>query len=80
MTQQLRALSALPVVLSSIPSKHMVAHTHLQWDALFWCLKTATVYSYTLNKQTNKQILNFSLGENQTHQGFPEEERPRGQL
>jgi hypothetical protein len=29
MTQQLRALTALPEVLSSIPSNHMVAHNHL---------------------------------------------------
>jgi hypothetical protein len=29
MPQQLRALTALPEVLSSIPSKQMVAHNHL---------------------------------------------------
>ena len=29
MAQQLRALVALSEVLSSIPSNHMVAHTHL---------------------------------------------------
>jgi hypothetical protein len=29
MAQQLRALTALPKVLSSIPSNHMVAHNHL---------------------------------------------------
>jgi hypothetical protein len=29
MTQQLRELAALPEVLSSIPSHHMVAHNHL---------------------------------------------------
>jgi hypothetical protein len=29
MAQQLRALVALPEVLSSIPSNHMVAHNHL---------------------------------------------------
>jgi hypothetical protein len=29
MTQQLRALTALPEVLSSNPSNHMVAHNHL---------------------------------------------------
>jgi hypothetical protein len=29
MTQWLRALTALPEVLSSIPSNHMVAHNHL---------------------------------------------------
>jgi hypothetical protein len=29
MAQQLRALTALPEVLSSIPNNHMVAHNHL---------------------------------------------------
>jgi hypothetical protein len=29
MAQGLRALTAPPVVLSSIPSNHMVAHNHL---------------------------------------------------
>jgi hypothetical protein len=29
MAQQLRALAALPEVLSSIPSNHMVAYNHL---------------------------------------------------
>jgi hypothetical protein len=29
MAQKLRALTALPEVLSSIPSNHMVAHNHL---------------------------------------------------
>jgi hypothetical protein len=29
MTPQIRALTALPKVLSSIPSNHMVAHNHL---------------------------------------------------
>jgi len=29
MAQRLRALTALPKVLSSIPSNHMVAHNHL---------------------------------------------------
>jgi hypothetical protein len=34
MAQQLRALTALPEVLSSIPSNHMVPHNHLQWDLM----------------------------------------------
>jgi hypothetical protein len=34
MAQQLRALTPLPDVLSSIPSNHMVAHNHLQWGLL----------------------------------------------
>jgi hypothetical protein len=29
MAQQLRALTALPKVVSSIPSNHVVAHNHL---------------------------------------------------
>jgi hypothetical protein len=32
MAQRLRALSALPEVLSSNSSNHMVAHNHPQWD------------------------------------------------
>jgi hypothetical protein len=28
----LKALTVLPEALSSIPSNHMVAHNHLQWD------------------------------------------------
>jgi hypothetical protein len=34
MAQRLRALSALPEVLSSSPSNHMVAHNHLLWDPM----------------------------------------------
>jgi hypothetical protein len=34
MAQWLRALTALPEVLSSIPSNHMVAHNHLQLDPM----------------------------------------------
>ena len=34
MAQQLRAPTALPKVLNSIPSNHMVAHNHLQWDLM----------------------------------------------
>jgi hypothetical protein len=34
MAQLLRALTALPVVLSSNPSNHMVAHNHLSWDLM----------------------------------------------
>jgi hypothetical protein len=32
--QRLRALTALPDVLSSIPSNHMVAHNHMYWDLM----------------------------------------------
>jgi hypothetical protein len=34
MAQQLRARTTLPEVLSSIPSNHMVAYNHLQWDLM----------------------------------------------
>ena len=34
MAPQLRELAVLPEVLSSIPSNHMVAHNHLQWDLM----------------------------------------------
>jgi hypothetical protein len=34
MAQQIRALTALLEVLSSIPSIHMVAHSHLLWDLM----------------------------------------------
>jgi hypothetical protein len=34
MVQWLRALTALPEVLSSIPSNHMMAHNHLKWDPM----------------------------------------------
>jgi hypothetical protein len=32
MAQRLRALTALLKVPGSIPSNHMVAHNHLEWD------------------------------------------------
>jgi len=34
MAQRVRALTALPEVLSSNPSNHMVAHSHLKWDPM----------------------------------------------
>ena len=34
MAQWLRALTALPEVLSSIPSNHKVSHSHLEWDLM----------------------------------------------
>jgi hypothetical protein len=34
MAQWLRALIALPEVLSSNPSNHMVSHNHLKWDLM----------------------------------------------
>jgi hypothetical protein len=34
MAQWLRALAALPEILSSIPNNHMLAHNHLSWDLM----------------------------------------------
>jgi hypothetical protein len=34
MAQRLRVPTALPEVLNSIPSNHMVAHNHLQWGLM----------------------------------------------
>ena len=34
MAQWLKALTALLEVLSSVPSNHMVAHNHLEWDLM----------------------------------------------
>ena len=34
MAERLRALTALPEDLNSIPSNHMVAHNHLLWDPM----------------------------------------------
>jgi hypothetical protein len=34
MAQSLRALTALPEVLNSIPSNHMRAHNPQQWDLM----------------------------------------------
>ena len=49
MAQQLRALTALPEVLSLSPSNHMVAHNcNGIGHPLLVCLKTATVYLYNL--------------------------------
>ena len=34
MAQQLRALTVLPELLSSIPNNPMVAHNHLEWGQM----------------------------------------------
>jgi hypothetical protein len=34
MAQRLGALTVLPMMLSSNPSNHMVAHNHLKWDPM----------------------------------------------
>jgi hypothetical protein len=50
MAQQLRALAVLPEVLSSIPSNHMVAHNHLQWDLIPSSGVSRDINVLTLNK------------------------------
>jgi len=63
MAQWLRALASFLEVLSSIPSNHMVAHSHLQWDLMpFSCMSEESNSVLThikkqqklMNKQTNK--------------------------
>ena len=59
MAQQLRALAALPEVLSSISNNHVVAHNHLSWDLMPSSGVSEdndrTVYSHTYNKQIFKK-------------------------
>jgi hypothetical protein len=50
MAQQLRALTALPEVLSSIPSNHMVAHNHLYWNSMPSSGVSEDSYSVLINK------------------------------
>ena len=58
MTHQLRALTALPEVLSSIPSNHMgltSIYSEIRCPFLV-CLKTATVYLHIIiNKSLKKK-------------------------
>ena len=55
MAQWLRALTALPKVLNSNPSNHMVAHKHPKRNPSSGVSEDS--YSVlTHNKQTNKQI------------------------
>jgi hypothetical protein len=56
MAQQLRALTVLPEVLSSIPNNHMVAQTICNGIPcpLLVCLKTVTVYLYKTIFISNK--------------------------
>jgi hypothetical protein len=55
MAQGFRALTALPKVLSSIPSNHIVVHNHPDLDPmpLFYCVYNNSILTYT-----NKNILN----------------------
>jgi hypothetical protein len=59
MAQQLRALTALPEVLCSIPSNHVVAH-NLGWDLMPSSGVHEDNYSeliYIINKQIKKKKL-----------------------
>ena len=55
MAQQLKALTALPEVLSSIPNNDMVAHNHLKWDVVPSPAVSEDSNSVLVN--TNKYIL-----------------------
>ena len=53
MAQWLRALSAVPEVMSSNPSNHMVAHNQpsvMGSDALFLCIWKQWQYTHILKK------------------------------
>jgi len=57
MAQWLRALTALPEVLSSNHSNHMVAHNHLYWDPMpssGVSEDSYSVYIYKINELINK--------------------------
>jgi hypothetical protein len=54
MAQWLRALTALPEVLSSIPSNHMVAHNHLQWGIVL-CL--SFMPSFGVSEESNGVLI-----------------------
>jgi hypothetical protein len=50
MAQGLKVLAALPEVLSSIPSNHMVAHNHLYWDLMPSSRDSDTALIYKIDK------------------------------
>ena len=50
MAQSLRTLTALPEVLSSIPSNHMVIHDHLSWDLMPSSGVSEDTYIVLINK------------------------------
>jgi hypothetical protein len=57
--QRLRALAALPEVLSSNPSNHTVSHNCNEIGCpLLVCLKTATVYLHIINNLKKKKRVN----------------------
>ena len=56
MAQQLGALTALPKVLSSNPSNHLLAHNYLWWDLMPSSGVSEDSYSVLIiSKQANKQ-------------------------
>ena len=60
MAQWLKALTALPEVLSLIPSNHMVAHNHLQWELMPSSGVSEDSYSVLINK-INKSFKKYIL-------------------
>ena len=61
MAQWLRALTAVPEVLISIPSNHMVPHNHLQWDPMpssgvFEYSYSVLIYINNLKEKENNVI------------------------
>jgi hypothetical protein len=60
MAQQLRALTALPKVLNSIPSNHMLTHNHLEMDPMPSSGVSEDSYNVLIQiLKTNKQKLDF---------------------
>jgi hypothetical protein len=65
MAHQLRALTALPEVLSSIPSNHMVAHNHLFWDPMPSSgVSEDSTHIYKINKSLKKRRFKKMICEN----------------
>ena len=64
MAQQLRTLAALPDVLSSIPSKRLVAHNHLYWDLMPSSgINVHKQIEHSYNKQTAGNNTNMSCAQ-----------------
>lgn len=53
MAQWLRALSAFPKVLSSIPTDHMLAHNHLEQDLM---ISSSVSYKPLVSCQTTMDL------------------------
>jgi hypothetical protein len=68
MAQRLRALTALPEVLSSNPSNHMVAQNPsvMRSNALSWCVWRQYIHIYKIFNKKKKIIPNFFCIANST--------------